>query len=60
VYEEEVAFTPVTTPVSKSIPVERAVALVYLAVKPFTPPDTPELEIPRVEVATQRVDVPVV
>ena len=57
VNDDDVAFTPATVPLSKKSPVERVLPPVKRARNPLFPPVTPE--IPRDDVATQRVDVPV-
>ena len=59
---DDVALTPATIPLSRRIPVANVVAPVYRAENPLTPPDTaaPASAKPKVDVATQRVDVPVV
>ena len=58
--KEEVAPIPATDPLSKKSPVESVVAEVNRARNPFTPPVTPAPPvIPRDDVATQSVDVPV-
>ena len=59
VKDEEVALTPETVPLSRKRPVESDEAEVHRARKPFVPPER-EPEIPREEVATQRVEEPVV
>ena len=53
---EDVALTPDTVPLSRKRPDDSAVAPVHRARKPGVPPERDE--IPRDEVATQRVDVP--
>jgi hypothetical protein len=60
VYVDEVALTPDTVPLSRSSPVESVVGEVKRARYPLVPPDTPAPPvIPRDEVATHRVEVPV-
>ncbi len=56
---DDVAFTPATTPSSNIVPVAKVVLLKNLAKNPGAPPVTPPPENPSVDVATQRVDVPV-
>jgi hypothetical protein len=55
---DEVALTPETVPLSRNRPVVSDVAEAQRVRNPVVPPDT-EAVIPRDEVATQRVDVPV-
>jgi hypothetical protein len=59
--DDEVALIPANTPLSKSVDVPNVVEVSHRVAKPNTPPDTPEPPvIPRDDVATQRVEVPVV
>jgi hypothetical protein len=60
VTDEEVALIPNTVPLSSRVDVPRVVADNHLVAKPNTPPDTPAPpDIPRDDVDTQRVEVPV-
>jgi hypothetical protein len=56
--EDDVALIPATTPLSRSVDVPSVVAESQRVAKPVAPPDTDAVR-PRVEVATQRVLVPV-
>ncbi len=59
-YEDEVALIPATIPLSSSEDVPSVVADNHLVANPNSPPVTPAPPvIPRDDVDTQRVDVPV-
>lgn len=57
---DEVALIPATVPLSTKVEVPRVVADSHRVAKPDWPPVIVEAESPRVDVATQRVVVPVV
>jgi len=61
-YDDDVALIPATIPLSSKVEVPNVVGVSHLVANPYSPPVTPAPIppcIPRVEVATQRVEVPV-